>query len=188
MSRIVEIIPYDPEWPERFAREAEALSGVFGSAAKAIHHIGSTSVPGLAAKPVIDILVVLEDTSDVTRFDQAMVALGYRVRGECLDAGGTPGRFYYNKPALGKRTHHVHVCADGHFQIPELLLFPRYLRDRPDVAVAYAELKAQALEEGGGDNAEYMAMKHRWIRAAVRDALAHFRERDRRPAFEPGAP
>ncbi|MEQ9401907.1 MAG: GrpB family protein [Longimicrobiales bacterium] len=186
MTRTIEVVPYDPGWPGRFALEAEALRGVFGSAVKAIHHIGSTAVPGLAAKPVIDILVVLDDTADVGRFDEAMVMLGYRIRGECLDAGGTPGRFYYSKPSQGKRTHHVHVCAEGHFQIPELVLFPRYLRERPDVAVAYAELKAQALGEGDGDNERYMARKHTWIGGAVRDALAHFGEPDRRSALGGG--
>ncbi len=180
MSRSIEVVSYDPGWPQAFTLEADALREVFGGALCSIHHIGSTSVPGLPAKPVIDILAVLDETTEVGRFDDDMRALGYRPRGECLDAGGTAGRFYYCKPAVGPRTHHAHVCAEGHFQIPELLHFPEYLRAKPEVADEYARLKSSALAEGGQDNIEYMARKHAWIRATIRDALTWFGAPDRR--------
>ena len=151
---------------------------------RSIHHIGSTSVPGLAAKPVIDILVVLDETEDISRFDEGMRGLGYRVRGECLDAGGTPGRFYFSKPVKGERTHHVHMCAEGHFQIPELVLFARYLKEHPAVADEYGELKVAAVAECAGDNVAYMAGKQEWVRAALRDALKHYGEHDHGPAVE----
>lgn len=184
LNRKIDIVPYDPVWPEAFALEAEALREVFGSAARSIHHIGSTSVPGLPAKPVIDILIVIAGTSEVGRCDRDMEDLGYRVRGECLDAGGTAGRFYYNKPAVGPRTHHVHVCAEGHFQIPEFLLFAQYLRERTEVADEYARLKRSGLGSGGEDNDEYMAHKHPWVRATIRDALSWYGAPDLRAAGE----
>ena len=188
MGRGIEVVPYDPGWPGAYSVEAEALQKVFGLALQSIHHVGSTSVPGLVAKPVIDILVVWDDTTDMRRFDQGMMGLGYRIRGECLDAGGTPGRFYFSKPARGERTHHVHACAEGHFQIPELVLFPRYLAECPEVAAEYTRLKRSALPESSHDNAGYMAAKYDWIRAAVRDALYHFGEPDQRSASQARVP
>lgn len=188
MGRSIEVVAYDPGWPEAFALEATSLGSVFGSSLRSIYHIGSTAVPGLVAKPVIDILVVLDDTTEMGRFDDGMTALGYRIRGECLDTGGTPGRFYFSKPVEGERTHHVHVCAEGHFQIPELVLFPQYLAEHPTVAAEYAELKLSAMAESSHDNRGYMARKHDWVRAAIRDALAHFGEPDRRSAFESEGP
>ena len=188
MGRLIEVVPYDPGWPEAYSLEADALQKVFGSALQSIHHVGSTSVPGLAAKPVIDILVVVDDTTAMGKFDRGMVDLGYRIRGECLNAGGTPGRFYFNKPAKGERTHHAHVCAEGHFQIPELVLFPRYLAERPHVAAEYTQLKRLALAETSGDNVGYMARKHDWIRSAVRDAVAHFGGPNQVAAARKGVP
>lgn len=188
MGRRIEVVAYDPAWPKEFALEAEALRSVFGSSLRSIHHIGSTAVPGLVAKPVIDILVVVDDTTEMGRFDVGMAALGYRIRGECLDAGGTPGRFYFSRPAEGERTHHVHVCAEGHFQIPELVLFPQYLAERPKVAAEYARLKLSAVADSSHDNRGYMAKKQEWVRATVRDALAHFGEPDLRSVFESEGP
>jgi GrpB-like predicted nucleotidyltransferase (UPF0157 family) len=181
-------VAYDPGWPEAYSLEAAALHEVFGTALQSIHHVGSTSVPGLMAKPVIDILVVLDDTTDMGRFDQGMMSLGYRVRGECLDAGGTPGRFHFSKPEQGQRTHHVHACAEGHFQIAEMVLFPRYLAECPEVAAEYTGLKRRALAESSHDSVGYMAGKHDWIRAALRDALAYFGEPDQSSALQAREP
>jgi len=109
MARIIEVKSYDAGWTRAFEVEAAALSRVFGDSLVAIHHIGSTSIPGLLAKPIIDILVVLTATETIDRFSGAMEGLGYRVRGECLDAviPGTPGRFYFSKDNDGVRTYHV---------------------------------------------------------------------------------
>ena len=156
VGRRIRVVPYDPAWPIRFEEEAEELRRVFDSALKSIHHIGSTSVPGLVAKPVIDILAVMREGTDPTFFDEEIRALGYRVRGECLDKGGTPGRFYFSKPVEGRRTHHLHVCAEGHFQIPELVRFTQYLRENPEVAVEYRRLKTAAAEDCMDDNVRYM--------------------------------
>ena len=78
--------------------------------------------------------------------------------------------FYYSKTVDGVRTHQVHVCRVGYFQIAELLLFPRYLREHGDVSDAYARLKLAAIAEGDVDTPRYMARKHDWIRSTVREA------------------
>ena len=119
MVRTIDIVEHDPGWGVAFELEAVALSRVFGDSTVAIHHIGSTSVRGLPAKPIVDILVVLRETTTIERFNPGMDGLGYRVRGECLDAEvpGTPGRFYFSKDVARVRTHHVHACAEGHPQL-----------------------------------------------------------------------
>ena len=180
-------MPHDPAWAAQFEVEKDRLARIFDPILKSIHHVGSTAVPGLPAKPVIDTLVIVSDDTGLARFDEAMRALHYTPRGECLDAGGTPGRFYYSKTVGGLRTHHVHVCRDGHFQIRELLRFGQYLRENPAVAAAYGDLKAEALQASDSENAGYMARKDEWIHATVRAALAHYGDPDLRPA-ELGGP
>jgi len=174
VGRKIEVVPYDPSWPTAFELESARVSLVFAPVLDSIHHIGSTSVPGLSAKPVIDILVVVHPDTAIADHDREMAELLYTPRGECLDAGGTPGRFYYSRTIDGVRTHQVHVCAKGHFQIAELLLFPRYLREHPEVADAYERLKGSAIAEGATDTTRYMAGKHDWIRSTVREALVHY--------------
>ena len=119
------------------------LAPAFARRLVEVHHIGSTAGPGLQAKPIIDILVVLDDTDDINLFNPAMEALGYCARGECLDAPipGTPGRFYFSKDTNGVRSHQVHVCAKGHREILDKLAFRDYLRANECKAAAYGNLK-----------------------------------------------
>ena len=70
------------------------------------------------------------------------------------------------------RTHHLHVCIDGHFQVPEMIRLPEYLRENQEVAAEYARLKRAAAEDHGNDNVGYMARKHAWIRATIQVAMA----------------
>lgn len=185
MGRKIEVVPWDPAWADAYRQEAEALRRVFAPILSGVHHVGSTSVPGLAAKPVVDILVVVTDHDAVPRFDADMEALGYRVRGETVEAGIPPGRFYYSKPAEGLRTHHTHVAAEGNFQIRELLCFARYLRDHPAVAAEYGALKGRAAAAHRFDNVGYMAAKNEWVLSTVRAALGHYGQPD--PRTERGA-
>ena len=115
MPRVINVVDHDPTWSIAFEREAVALAGVFGRRLLRIHHIGSTSISGLCAKPIIDILIVLDQTATINSFNPAMEALGYRPRGECLDAtvSGTPGRFYFSKDRDGTRTHPVEAASYG---------------------------------------------------------------------------
>lgn len=172
---------HDPTWEAQFEAERERLGPVFSSIQGFAHHIGSTSVPGLVAKPIIDILVVVDDDSHLDRLDPDMIQRGYTPRGECLDAGGTPGRFYYSRTVNGQRTHQVHVCRAGHPQIRELLLFARYLREHADVAAEYGALKVAAIADGNVDTAAYMEKKHDWIRTTTRIAVADYEHAEQRP-------
>jgi GrpB-like predicted nucleotidyltransferase (UPF0157 family) len=172
MSRVIEVVDYDPVWIAAFEKEAAILNAVFGRRVIEVHHIGSTAVPALEAKPIIDILVVLDDTDDINSFDRAMEDIGYRVRGECLDAPipGTPGRFYFSKETNEVPSHHVHVCARGHSEIVDKLAFRDYLRTHSDKAAACGELKRRITRQFRFDNIGYMHAKAGFVKSTLLEA------------------
>jgi GrpB-like predicted nucleotidyltransferase (UPF0157 family) len=172
MGRKIEVIAYDPQWPADFERESTMLARIFGQRLLDIQHIGSTAVPNLAAKPIIDILIVLDHTADIDSFNPSMEGLSYRVRGECLDAiiPGTPGRFYFTKETNGVRSHHVHIYAKGHADILDKLAFRDYLRTHQNVALAYAELKRRLAVDHRFDNIGYMRGKDDFVKSVLREA------------------
>lgn len=174
MVRTIEVVEHDPSWAAAFELEAIALSRVFGNSVVGIHHIGSTSVRGLSAKPIVDMLLVLRETLTIDRFDFAMEGLGYRVRGECLDAEvpGTPGRFYFSKDTGGVRTHHVHVCAESHPQVFDLLAMRDYLRSHPERAGQYGAVKRDLAVRHRNDNVSYMRGKDTFVKALIEEARA----------------
>ena len=139
-TRDVIVVAYDPQWPVRFAEEAARLAPVFGDTLLAIHHIGSTSMPGMAAKPIIDIMPVVCQIELVDQCNPAMQALGYEPRGEY----GIAGRRYFVKGQGNDRSHHVHVFAADHPDVARHLDFRDFLIAHPPEAEAYASLK-QAL-------------------------------------------
>ena len=160
---------YDPEWPQLFKEEAGRLASIWGDQCNAIHHVGSTSVPELRAKPIIDIMLVIKDISKVYDFDDGMKSLGYWCRGEDLSAG-TPGRYYYSKDTKGLRTHQVHVVQEGHYEIEEMLNFRDYLRAHPEIANEYAELKTKLIEQNKTGILEYIQGKDKFIKACIAKA------------------
>ena len=167
MALTREIVEYDPNWPNEYKKESKKLKEVFGDDLFDIHHIGSTSVPNLKAKPIIDSLVIIRDIRRVHKFDKDMISLGYRVRGECLDAGGTPGRFYYSKNTNNKRTHQAHVCEKGHFDIKQKIDFRDYLRAHPKVASDYELLKEKLAKENKNGMAEYIERKDSFVKNII---------------------
>lgn len=167
MALTREIVEYDPNWPNEYKKEARKLKKIFGDDLLDIHHIGSTAVPNLKAIPIIDSLVVIRDIHRVHKFDKDMTSLGYRVRGECLDAGGTLGRFYYSKNTNGKRTHQAHVCEKGHFDIKQKIDFRDYLRAHPKVASDYGMLKEKLAKENKTGMAEYIEGKDSFVKNII---------------------
>jgi len=110
MPRKIFILPYDPLWVESFNVEAKNLRSIFGAEIVEIHHIGSTSIPGMAAKPIVDVLPVVRDIHVIDRFNPIMREKGYLPRGEY----GLPGRRYFNKGRINQRSHHIHLYQSGH--------------------------------------------------------------------------
>ena len=173
MPRLIEVVEYCEDWPTLYVREAERLRSVFGASLAAMHHVGSTSVPGLVAKPVIDMLVEVVSGAHIPGYYGQMAELGYDCRGECLDAvvPGTPGRYYFSQNRNGVRYAHVHVCKVGHEQIPEILSFRDYLREHPCEAGRYGELKSRLAGQFAYNNVEYMRGKDGLIKELAGLAL-----------------
>ncbi|RWR13110.1 GrpB family protein [Paenirhodobacter populi] len=153
MDNPIVLLPYDNRWPALFEEERTRLRAACGALLPDLHHIGSTSIPGLAAKPVIDILAVLERHEDGLSCVGPMRMLGYEYRG----ANGINGRHYFSKGA--PHTHHVHMLAAGHPEIARHLGFRDYLRAHPDEARAYEALKRDLAARFRTDRRAYAAAK-----------------------------
>jgi GrpB-like predicted nucleotidyltransferase (UPF0157 family) len=153
MSDMIELLPYDPDWAARFAAERQALSALAGSPFKEIHHIGSTAIPGIAAKPVIDILVELERHEDGFDCSDQMRTLGYEYRG----IENPTRRHYYLRRQPFR--HHVHMQVVGHPEVRRLLEFRDYLRSHSDEAKSYETLKLDLAKRFGGDRRAYASAK-----------------------------
>lgn len=170
--KTVRVVPHDPSWPSQFAAERDDLLPVFGKAATAIHHIGSTSVPGLAAKPVLDILVEATSLRDVDALAPALESRGYQARGEY----GVPGRRYFSRlPRAGLKVH-IHVFEVGHPHAGEQLLLRDYLRAHPRCAAQYGALKIALASEHADDRDAYQAAKADFVADLLRKAGAWRRE------------
>ncbi len=125
----IKVIPYSLEWPKMFETEAAKIKKAVEENCLEIHHIGSTSVPGLVAKPVIDIIAVLKKPEESI---SSLASLGYRYKGEY----NIPGRFYFNKKGVN-----LHVYEENHPEVELNLTFRNFLRQSSKVREAYAALK-----------------------------------------------
>ncbi|MEN7536053.1 GrpB family protein [Aurantiacibacter flavus] len=165
MSEAVELAPYDPHWPSAYTAEAKRLSEALADALCALHHIGSTSVPGLVAKPVIDMLGEAQDLAAIDACAPALADLGYLARGE----NGIPGRrFFEKRDAAGNRSHHLHVFALGATEIAKHLAFRDRLRADPTLSADYAALKLAILAGGVERREDYQQAKSAFITRACR--------------------
>jgi len=140
--RKVVVVPYNPEWLSQFQAEAEQLSEILGGNVLSIDHIGSTAIPGLYAKPTIDILIVVQSHDQLDDRNDSLEALGYVPKGE----NGIAGRRYFKKPAGDAHLYHLHAFEQGHAAIIQHLNFRDYLRAHPEAAKAYQVLKLKLAE------------------------------------------
>lgn len=165
--RQVIVTPYQSSWPEAFQQAKEQLETIFGDHLLAIHHIGSTSVPGLSAKPILDILPVVDSLDGIEAFDAAMEQIGYEAKGEF----GMPGRRYYRKGG-DNRTHHIHLYADGNPEIMRHVVFRDYLRQHPQEVEAYSTIKERLERQYPEDISAYIAGKDSFVKTMEQRALA----------------
>lgn len=151
------VVPYDSKWPELFLEEATAIKAALGDNCITIHHMGSTSVPGLAAKPTIDMIPVVKDILKVDA--QGLEKLGYTNRGEL----GMLFRRFFTK-GEEKRTHHLHIWEEGNPEIEKHLLFREYLINHPDEFKRYEDLKLHLAQVYANDRAAYTFGKDELVR------------------------
>ncbi len=154
---------YDGRWAELFELERARLQAALGNDVLAVEHIGSTSVPGLTAKPILDIGVAVENFDTAFALVPRLEGLGYTFRGE----QGIPRRHYFVQGADTKRTHHLHMLERTNPEWRDLLGFRDRLRAQPETAQAYERLKRQLAEQHPNDREAYTDGKVEFVRAVL---------------------
>lgn len=146
---MIEVVPYDPQWPAAFERERGRLLAALGKVAVRIEHNGSTAVPGLSAKPIIDIQISVARLQPMDPYAPALVACGY-IHVPHADDDRCP---FFHRPAAWPHTHHVHVVEAGSREELQTLTFRDYLRSHAKSARQYERLKCELAREYGGNDA-----------------------------------
>jgi GrpB-like predicted nucleotidyltransferase (UPF0157 family) len=156
MSEELRIVSYDPKWPEEFKAEARRIREALGSLALRIDHNGSTSIPGLAAKPIIDIQVSIDSLTPIGAYGDSLRTIGYYHLPH-PDDSFCP---FFHRPSEWPHTHHIHVVKAGGDEERRTLAFRDYLRDHADEARQYEHLKRE------------LAARLRWNNAEARESYA----------------
>jgi GrpB-like predicted nucleotidyltransferase (UPF0157 family) len=169
MSETILIADHDPAWRVKFEEEKARILAVISEHIEDIQHVGSTSVPDLAAKPIIDIMIAIYNLSLVDKCVAPLEKLGYGYMGEC----GLPERHFFCKPppdGWGNRTHHIHMVLKGSNQWVNQIHFRDYLRTHPERRQAYQDLKRELAARFGSDREGYTDAKQDFVFATLRMA------------------
>lgn len=178
MPRIIELVPHNPDWPRQFAAAAAWLTPYFGDNLVGIEHIGSTAVPQLTAKPIIDILVLVHDIAQVAPMTNRLTAQGLVYKGE----NGILGRRYFRQGSDDHHSHHIHVFAADHPEVGRYLRFRDYLRAHPQRALVYTAVKRQLAQKFRHDPAAYTSGKTAVVQQLDAEAAEWVKRQRRREA------
>jgi GrpB-like predicted nucleotidyltransferase (UPF0157 family) len=159
---VVRLVPYDPDWKQLFEVEKASLQEVLGLNVLDIQHIGSTSIPGMLAKPIIDIAIAIDDFEQARVCIPSIEGLGYEYKGEY----GIPRRHYFVKGE--PRLFHVHMSEIDSLEWQNTILFRDYCCQHAEVAQEYAELKAQLAVKYPQDRAAYLDGKTEFVEWVIR--------------------
>jgi len=160
----VKIIPHTERWHQLFAEEEARLREAIGEFVVAVEHIGSTSVCGIAAKPILDIAAAVIDKANGEKCVAPLENIGYEYRGEL----GIAGRFYFVKGA--PRTHHLHMLLSDSAEWRNHLAFRDYLRQNPSAAVEYDKLKKELAQKYRNDRDSYLDGKADFVEKILKIA------------------
>ena len=156
------VVPYDPDWPRRFEEERAQLERALAPWLEGgVHHIGSTAIPGIAAKPEIDMMAGARDFEEARAAFEPLFALGY------AETPHRPRTHHFSKPAGGPWTHHLHLTEPGTDLWVERLAFRDALRADPELVAEYETLKLQMIAEERRGGPEYSAVTKRPFVARV---------------------
>ena len=161
IMRKVEVVPHDPKWREMFKVESNRVMDALGKNVVAVHHMGSTAIPQIYAKPIIDLLVEVKDITKVDEQKASMESLGYKVMGEFGISGR---RFFLKDNQENIRTHHIHTFTVGSDQVKRHLAFRDYMISHLEDAQSYSKLKCKLATEYPRDIDKYMDGKDGFIR------------------------
>lgn len=158
-KRIIQVVAHNSKWPDLFRIESKALSNILSKEIMHIHHIGSTAVPGLAAKPIIDILLEVKNVIALDGYNSEMEESGYIPKGEY----GIPGRRFFIKGQCD-RTHNIHAFNNGSYGAIRHIAFRDYLIAHPLIAGEYGDLKLRCARTCDNDVDKYCEMKHCFVK------------------------
>lgn len=164
-QRVIVVVDYDPSWPLAFEGLKSRILPVLGDVAVSVEHVGSTSVPGLAAKPVIDMDVVVASAADMADAIERLAVLGYAHRGDL----GIEGREAFHAPPEGP-AHHLYVCVDGAAALANHLAVRDYLRRNEAAVKAYGSLKKRLARTFPEDIARYVGGKTDFLLRILRES------------------
>lgn len=170
MPQHITVVNYDPEWPSKYVRERDYITEILKDNCISIYHIGSTSVPGLAAKPIIDIMAVVRSLEKADTVADKFAEIGYEYLGEF----GIKGRRYLRKGG-DERTHQIHIFqADDWNNIGRHLAFRDYMRTHEKERDEYAKIKKDLAQKFPYDIDRYCDGKENFVREAEKRALAQY--------------
>ncbi len=161
----VTLLPYDASWPERYLEERQRLLSLFPMTFIDIQHIGSTAVPGLEAKPIIDLIVGVDSMDVAKSLNEPLCSAGYATSAEFNQT--LTDRQWFMRWANGHRTHHLHVVVHGGEVWTQHIQFRDALRSNPKIAAEYAQLKAELAVRHGSDREAYTNAKSAFILATL---------------------
>jgi GrpB-like predicted nucleotidyltransferase (UPF0157 family) len=163
----VHIVPYDPSWPEKFAIEKNLVEETLGSwIAGGVHHVGSTAIPGMSAKPIIDIMVGVKNLNGAKACIPFLEQIQY-----CYYPYKPDEMIWFCKPSPYKRTHHLYIMEVSHPEWKARIAFRDYLKNHPEAKEEYRKLKTQLAEKYSTDREAYTESKTEFVKMIVSKSL-----------------
>lgn len=169
---IVELENFNENWFKEYEKERNFLEEKLKGIALEIHHVGSTSIKGLMAKPVIDILVVIPDLNNILEIENILAGYGYSNRGH----QGVEDRYFFAKGPEEARTHYIHFVENNSNTYYNLVYFKRYLIDHPEYITKYCDLKNELAEKYASDRSKYTAGKSEFITEVIKLAKEEYND------------
>ena len=159
----VELFRYNPKWKQSFRREAKKIKKIFGKDALDIQHVGSTAIPGILAKPIVDIALIVQSLQKTKRRGKKLREIGYEIKKNDTKKG----RLFFTKGPEEKRTHYLHVGEVGSGYAEDMILFRDYLRKHKGAARTYSLLKEKLVRKYAGIRGIYTAKKEKLIKEMI---------------------
>ncbi len=160
---VVRLVPYRTEWAKHFEQEATVLSKLLDLPIKEIHHVGSTSIPGISAKPIIDILIVYAHLPNLNDITTILGNEGYSYR----ENGSTTMKYFFAKGSPDKRTHYLHITSTEAPNWQEQLIFRNALREDLQLRREYQQLKTELGTKYSDNRSEYTIGKTTFIKKII---------------------
>lgn len=167
----VKLEDYNEDWKEKFEKERKTLSQIFKEDALEIQHVGSTSIPGLEAKPIIDIAIAVKELEIALKYVEKMEEAGYSFRGNA----GVEGRYFFAKGPEDNRTHYVHIEPINSPNWETHIFYKKYLLEHPEIVAEYEKLKEELARLYPEDRKKYTSGKNDFIQKILNKARKEYK-------------